>query len=91
MRGQGLALTSGAAGAHIPALPGAQWAPCLDRPDRLEKTIKLSSRFAAALFAAGLGLCSAASAQKEVTFAHQDMLVPFHTVMESGELERATG
>ncbi|MGH8829510.1 MAG: taurine ABC transporter substrate-binding protein, partial [Polaromonas sp.] len=27
----------------------------------------------------------------EVTFAHQDMLVPLRTVMESGELEKATG
>lgn len=28
---------------------------------------------------------------KEVTFAHQDMLVPLRTVMESGELEKTTG
>ena len=36
--------------------------------------------------------CGAAVAQtKEVTFAHQDMLVPLRTVMESGELEKATG
>ena len=28
---------------------------------------------------------------KEVTFAHQDMLVPMRTIMESGELEKATG
>jgi len=28
---------------------------------------------------------------KEVTFAHQDMLVPLRTVMESGELQKATG
>jgi taurine transport system substrate-binding protein len=33
----------------------------------------------------------AAAQTKEVTFAHQDMLVPFRTVMESGELEKATG
>lgn len=32
-----------------------------------------------------------AQAAKEVTFAHQDMLVPLRTVMESGELEKATG
>jgi taurine transport system substrate-binding protein len=32
-----------------------------------------------------------AQAKKEVTFAHQDMLVPLRTVMESGELEKATG
>ena len=40
-----------------------------------------------------LALCGAAFAQgkKEVTFAHQDMLVPLRTVMESGELEKATG
>ncbi|CAN5486621.1 taurine ABC transporter substrate-binding protein [soil metagenome] len=37
-------------------------------------------------------LSGAAFAQaKEVTFAHQDMLVPLRTVMESGELEKATG
>ena len=37
-------------------------------------------------------LCGVAPAQtKEVTFAHQDMLVPLRTVMESGELEKATG
>ncbi len=41
---------------------------------------------------AGLGLAGSALAQKkEVTFAHQDMLVPLRTVMESGELEKATG
>jgi taurine transport system substrate-binding protein len=39
-----------------------------------------------------LAASSAAFAQKkEVTFAHQDMLVPLRTVMESGELEKATG
>lgn len=42
--------------------------------------------------AAGLMACSAAFAQtKEVTIAHQDMLDPYRTVMESGELEKATG
>ncbi|WP_234413581.1 taurine ABC transporter substrate-binding protein [Ideonella sp. A 288] len=44
---------------------------------------------------AALALASAGSAfaqaKKEVTFAHQDMLVPLRTVMESGELEKATG
>ena len=34
---------------------------------------------------------SAFAQTKEVTFAHQDMLVPLRTVMESGELEKATG
>jgi taurine transport system substrate-binding protein len=39
------------------------------------------------------GLCGTASAQqaKELTFAHQDMLVPLRLVMESGEVEKATG
>ena len=32
-----------------------------------------------------------AQAKKEVTFAHQDMLIPLRTVMESGELEKTTG
>ncbi|BEP50033.1 taurine ABC transporter substrate-binding protein [Variovorax paradoxus] len=38
-------------------------------------------------------LCGSAFAQqaKELTFAHQDMLVPLRLVMESGEVEKATG
>ena len=41
---------------------------------------------------AALGLAAAAQAQqKEVTFAHQDMLVPLRVIMETGELEKATG
>jgi taurine transport system substrate-binding protein len=48
------------------------------------------------LFCAVLALAAAtggafAQAKKEVTFAHQDMLVPLRAVMESGELEKATG
>ena len=48
------------------------------------------SRWVAAL---SLALCGSvfAQAKKEVTFAHQDMLVPLRTVMESGELEKTTG
>jgi taurine transport system substrate-binding protein len=42
---------------------------------------------AAALLASSLAFAQA----KEVTFAHQDMLVPLRTVMESGELEKSTG
>ena len=54
---------------------------------------KLGSRLtrwvAVASLVAGAG---AAWAQgKTVTFAHQDMLVPLRTIMESGELEKATG
>ena len=42
--------------------------------------------------ALALGFAGAASAQrKEVTVAHQDMNVPYRIVMESGELEKATG
>ncbi len=53
---------------------------------------KRSFLTATALALAGLGMAGAALAQKkEVTFAHQDMLVPFRTVMESGELEKLTG
>ncbi len=44
-----------------------------------------------AALAAMLGCGSALAQQKEVTFAHQDMLVPLRTVMESGELEKVTG
>ena len=46
----------------------------------------LSMAFAACV------LSGAAAAQtKELTFAHQDMLVPLRLVMESGEVEKATG
>mgnify|MGYP001183675611 FL=1 len=47
-------------------------------------------RFAAGLVLAAL-TAAPAFAQKTVTFAHQDMIVPLRTVMESGELEKATG
>ncbi len=51
-------------------------------------TIQRLLATAAALFS----LAGTALAQpKEVTFAHQDMLVPWRIVMESGELEKATG
>ncbi|MCJ2060992.1 taurine ABC transporter substrate-binding protein [Methylobacterium sp. J-048] len=33
----------------------------------------------------------AGAADKEVTFAHQDMVVPFRALMESGAIEKATG
>mgnify|MGYP006336959241 CR=1 FL=1 len=46
-----------------------------------------------AVVAAAVLACGSvfAQAKKEVTFAHQDMLVPLRTLMESGELEKATG
>jgi taurine transport system substrate-binding protein len=47
---------------------------------------KLVATFAIAALAS-----ASAFAQKTVTFAHQDMIVPLRTVMESGELEKATG
>ncbi len=51
--------------------------------------IKQSIRVVAA--AAALAAGAACAQTKEVTFAHQDMLVPLRTVMESGELEKSTG
>ena len=39
----------------------------------------------------GLLASGAQAQQKTVTFAHQDMLVPLRLVMESGEVEKATG
>ncbi|MBS0448309.1 MAG: taurine ABC transporter substrate-binding protein [Proteobacteria bacterium] len=44
-----------------------------------------------ALAVAALACGTARAQTKEVTFAHQDMLDPYRTVMESGELEKATG
>jgi taurine transport system substrate-binding protein len=53
----------------------------------------LTSNFPKWLMVASLAIAGTAFAQakKEVTFAHQDMLVPLRTVMESGELEKTTG
>ena len=48
-------------------------------------------KFAAVAAVALVGAGAAFAQAKEVTFAHQDMLVPLRTVMESGELEKATG
>ena len=54
--------------------------------------MKLNKRQMLCAAVTALACTSAALAQtKEVTFAHQDMLVPLRTVMESGELEKATG
>ncbi|MBI3699162.1 MAG: taurine ABC transporter substrate-binding protein [Afipia sp.] len=41
------------------------------------------------LFSAGIGFAKADS--KEVTIAHQDMIVPFRAAQAAGELEKATG
>lgn len=41
--------------------------------------------------ALGIGVASAHAQTKEVTFAHQDMIVPMRALMASGELEKATG
>jgi taurine transport system substrate-binding protein len=45
----------------------------------------------AALLAVAALAAAPSFAQKTVTFAHQDMIVPLRTLMESGELEKATG
>ncbi len=38
-----------------------------------------------------LGMSGALAQNKEVTFAHQDMIVPFRVIIDDGELEKATG
>jgi taurine transport system substrate-binding protein len=48
------------------------------------------SRWLATIALAAVG-GTAAAQTKQVTIAHQDMLVPLRIVMESGELEKATG
>lgn len=54
--------------------------------------MKLNKRQVLCLAAAALMASGSVLAQKkEVTIAHQDMLVPWRTVMESGALEKATG
>ena len=49
------------------------------------------SKFSAVFVAVSVISGGALAQTKEVTFAHQDMLVPLRTVMESGELEKTTG
>ncbi len=39
----------------------------------------------------GLGVAGAQAQTKEVTFAHQDMIVPFRVLMAQGAIEKATG
>ena len=50
--------------------------------------MKLNKRQLAGVAVAALLACSGAFAQakKEVTIAHQDMLVPFQALMDSGAL-----
>ena len=55
------------------------------------KLTRSLTHWIAALALAATGSAAFAQAKKEVTFAHQDMLIPLRTVMESGELEKATG
>jgi taurine transport system substrate-binding protein len=55
------------------------------------KQLSLVSKFLAAAVAGSLSISAFAQAKKEVTFAYQDMMVPFRAVMETGELEKATG
>ena len=47
--------------------------------------------FLAAVVTAGLGASAAVAQTKEVTIAHQDMVVPFRVLIDSGEIEKATG
>jgi taurine transport system substrate-binding protein len=61
-----------------------------------EKLMKINKRQLIAVAtgaAVSLIACTGAFAQakKEITFAHQDMLIPLRTIMESGELEKNTG
>jgi taurine transport system substrate-binding protein len=53
----------------------------------LSRALVLSSIVTATLFSVGM----VGAQQKQVTFAHQDILVPLRIVQESGELEKATG
>lgn len=44
-----------------------------------------------AAFALGLAAAGAFAQTKEVTIAHQDMVVPFRVLIDNGEIEKATG
>lgn len=52
--------------------------------------MRLSSLLALPV-ALAVGTVGALAQTKEVTFAHQDMVVPFRTAMAAGEVEKATG
>ena len=53
------------------------------------RALLISQAFA--LFAFGLPMTGATAQTKEVTFAHQDMIVPMRVLMAKGELEKETG
>ena len=53
------------------------------------RALLISQAFA--LFALGLPMTGAGAQTKEVTFAHQDMIVPMRVLMAKGEIEKATG
>ncbi len=55
--------------------------------------MKMNKRQLVCVAAAAALACGGAFAQskKEVTIAHQDMLIPLHSLAETGELEKATG
>ena len=57
---------------------------------QLHTTRRVLLSAGAALAASGLA-APARAADKEVTFAYQDMVVPFRTLMEQGGIEKATG
>lgn len=56
---------------------------------RTRRAMLISQAFA--LVALGLPIGGAAAQTKEVTFAHQDMIVPLRAIMAKGDLEKATG
>jgi taurine transport system substrate-binding protein len=53
------------------------------------RALLISQAFA--LLALGLTMTGAGAQTKEVTFAHQDMIVPMRVLMAKGELEKETG
>ena len=56
------------------------------------RSVGKAFRFAAAALGVAVALPGVArAADKEVTFAHQDMVVPFRALIDSGELEKKTG
>ncbi|MGY2050021.1 taurine ABC transporter substrate-binding protein [Methylobacterium sp. JK268] len=58
---------------------------------RLRGLARLAAVFGAAALSALAASPPAAAGDKEVTFAYQDMVVPFRVVMETGAIEKATG
>ena len=57
----------------------------------MKRSMTFGSVYMGALTALGLLTGAAFAADKEVTFAHQDMITPLRVLMDEGTIEKETG